>query len=88
MGPLSRLRGMRMATWLLLFEAARATHGHVMHVTSAADRRFLNDVVRRTKGRPNKLTERDKAELKRISAQLKPLDLVRDIAMRSMGRKH
>lgn len=56
--------------WLLLFEAARLTRGHVMEVTSPADRRRLAEMLRTSKGMPQKLTERDRADLRRIASQL------------------
>lgn len=60
----------RKVPWLLVFEAARMAHGHLMEVTSPQDRSRLTEMVRRTKGRPQRLTERDKAELRRIGSQL------------------
>ncbi len=60
----------RKVPWLLLFEAARLAHGHLMEVTSPADRGKIAEMVRRTKGRPQRLTDRDRAELKRIGGKL------------------
>lgn len=65
---LSTLR--RRVPWLLLFEAARLAHGHLMEVTSPQDRRLLADIVRRTHGDPRRLSARDKDELKRIAGKL------------------
>ena len=60
----------RKVPWLLLFEAARLAHGHLMEVTSPEDRARLSEIVRRTKGRPQRLTAADKADLKRIGGKL------------------
>ncbi|MBX5440460.1 MAG: hypothetical protein IRZ32_02915 [Solirubrobacteraceae bacterium] len=65
-----RLGPLRKVPWLLLFEAARVTHGHVMERTSPADRRRVMQLVRRTRGNPLALTARERRELKAIAAKL------------------
>ena len=76
--------------WLLVFEAARMAHGHLMDVTSPQDRRKVQDILKRTKGMPQNLTERDKAELKRIAGKLDLGRLARDLGpslLRGRGRR-
>jgi hypothetical protein len=60
----------RRVPWLLVFEAARMAHGHVMEVTSPEDRHRITEILRRTKGDVRHLTDRDKADLKRIGGRL------------------
>jgi len=60
----------RKVSWLLLFEAARLGFGHLQEVTSPDDRRRVMDIVRRSKGRPQNLSARDRRELRRIAGQL------------------
>ena len=49
---------------------ARLTHGHVMDHTSPADRRAVMELVRRSKGDPRKLTDRERDELRAIARKL------------------
>jgi len=65
-----KLTALRRVPWVLLFEAARVTHGHVMDRTSPADRRRVMQLVRRTKGNPLALTARERSELKAIADKL------------------
>ncbi|MCW3006829.1 MAG: hypothetical protein JWP17_1455 [Solirubrobacterales bacterium] len=67
---MSKTSSLRRVPWLLVFELARMTRGHVMDATSPAERRRALDIVRRSKGDPRKVSERDKAELKKIAAKL------------------
>jgi hypothetical protein len=60
----------RKVSWLLLFEVARMGYGHLQEVTSPEDRRRVMEIVRRSRGRPQNLTARDKDELRRIGGQL------------------
>lgn len=77
----------RKVPWLMVFEAARMAHGHLMEVTSPQDRAAVAAMVRRTKGRPQALTEREKGELKRIGGQLDLFRFVRSAGPRMvLGR--
>jgi hypothetical protein len=66
----SKLSSVKKVPWLLVFELARMTHGHVMDRTSPADRRKVMDAVRRSHGDPRKLTKRDRDELRAIAEKL------------------
>jgi hypothetical protein len=66
----SKLSSVKKIPWLLVFELARMTHGHVMDRTSPADRRKVMDAVRRSHGDPRKLTKRDRDELRDIAQKL------------------
>jgi hypothetical protein len=72
----------RRIPWLLVFEGARMAHGHLMSVTSPQDRHKLTEMLRRTKGDFRHLTDRDKADLKRIGAQLDLGGFVREAGPR------
>ena len=56
--------------WLLLFEAGRLAYSHVTDALSPADRKKLSAMVKRTKGKPQNLSERDRDELKRLARKL------------------
>jgi hypothetical protein len=73
--------------WLMLFELARMTHGHVMNATSPADRRRVMDAVKRSKGDPRKLTKADRADLKRIAGKLDVKQIALGIAPRALRGK-
>jgi hypothetical protein len=65
-----KLSSVKKVPWLLVFELARMTHGHVMDRTSPGDRRKVMDAVRRSHGDPRKLTKRDRDELRAIAEKL------------------
>jgi hypothetical protein len=77
MPPLARVRTL---PWLVLLELARTTKSHLDENLSAADRRKVSAIARRSKGDVRKLSERDKAELKRIARDLNLALLARNIA--------
>jgi hypothetical protein len=85
-----RLTRLRRLPWLLVFEAARVTGGHLMQVTSPADRRRLREMLKSSKGLPQNLTERDRADLRRIARQLDPGGLARELgpSLLSGRRRH
>jgi hypothetical protein len=67
---MSKISSLRRVPWLLVFELARMTHGRIMDATSPAERRRVMDIIRRSHGDPRKISERDKAELKKIADKL------------------
>jgi FixJ family two-component response regulator len=64
------LSSLKRVPWLLVFELARMTHGHLMDRTSPADRRRVMDLVKATHGDPRKLTQRERDELRAIARKL------------------
>jgi hypothetical protein len=82
MAPFSSLR--RKVSWLLLFEVARMGYGHLQEVTSPEDRRRVMEIVRRSKGRPQNPTARDKDELRRIGGQLELVRFLRAAGPRAL----
>lgn len=77
MAPLARLR---MLPWLALIDVARTTRAHVGENLSDKDRARVAAIVRKTRGDVRKLSERDKAELKRIARELNLALLAKDLA--------
>ena len=89
MPPLARVRTL---PWLVLLELARTTKSHLDENLSASDRRKVSSIARKTKGDVRKLSERDKAELKRIARELNLTLLARNLAptatrLRGGGRR-
>lgn len=87
--PVPPLARIRTIPWLVLLELARTAKLHVDENLSDADRRRVSAIARRTKGDVRKLSERDKAELKRIARELNLAMLARSLvpaATRLRGR--
>ena len=66
--------------WLVLLELARTAKSHLDENLDSKDRQRVAAIARRTKGDVRKLTEREKADLKRIARELNLAMLARDIA--------
>lgn len=77
MPPLARIRTL---PWLVLLDVARVTKEHLDDNLSAKDRRAVSSIAKKTKGDVRKLSERDKAELKRIARELNLTLLARNLA--------
>jgi len=76
MPPFTRVRTL---PWLLLLDAARTTMLHLNEHLDDKDRRHVAGIARRTKGDVRKLTEREKADLKRIARDLNVTLLARNL---------
>jgi hypothetical protein len=85
MSKLSTLRA--KVPWLMLFEVARMTHGHLMEATSAADRRRVLAIVKRSHGDWRRLTVAEKADLKRIANKLDIKQVALGVAPRALRGK-
>ena len=55
-----RFARLRAVPWLLLFEVARGVQSHVMETLSPADRRRVAEILRTSKGNPQKVTPRER----------------------------
>ncbi|MFL5846529.1 MAG: hypothetical protein ACJ762_17730 [Solirubrobacteraceae bacterium] len=77
MPPLARVRTL---PWLVLLELARTTKSHLDDNLSASDRKKVASIAKKSKGDVRKLSERDKAELKRIARDLNVALLARNVA--------
>ena len=85
-----KLSSLKKVPWLLVFELARLTHGHIMDRTSPADRRRVMDLVRRSKGDPRKLSARERDELRAIAQKVDAKQLAATLSpamMRNRLRK-
>ncbi|MEA2496654.1 MAG: hypothetical protein QOJ29_4565 [Thermoleophilaceae bacterium] len=69
----------RTLPWLALIDVARTTKAHLDEHLSEKDRKRVAAIARRTKGDVRKLTEREKADLKRIGRDLNVAILARDL---------
>lgn len=76
MPSLARVRTIR---WLVLIDMARVTKSHLDDHLNERDRRHVLALARRTRGDVRKLTEREKADLKRIARELNLTLLARDL---------
>ena len=65
-----KLTRIRALPWLLLFEAARTLHSHVMDDLSPRDRRRVAEILRSSHGNPLSVTAGQRAELKAIASKL------------------
>jgi hypothetical protein len=73
------LARVRTIPWIVLADIARVTKAHLDEHLSDHDRKRVKSIAGRTKGDVRKLTERDKAELKRIARELNLTLLARDL---------
>jgi hypothetical protein len=86
-GALTRFSRLRALPWLLLFEVARGVHAHVMETLSPADRRRVAQILRTSKGNPAHVTDRERADLKRIAGKLDLRALALNLGPRVMTRR-
>jgi hypothetical protein len=79
----------RALPWLLLFEAARTVHSHVMDTLSAKERRRVGEILRSSHGNPMNVTPAQRDELRAIAGKLDIKRLGRDLVphMISHGRR-
>lgn len=87
-GSSATSRGRSMTRWayLLVLAEVAVTLKHHWENLSAAERRRLQTLVAKSKGRPSNLTERERRELKRLVDKLEPRDLARNVADRVRRR--
>jgi hypothetical protein len=74
--------GMKWTLWarvLILAEIALAIKRH-LDLLDAAEKRDLQRLVRKSKGRPSNLTDRERRRLGEIVGKLEPTDLARETA--------
>jgi hypothetical protein len=73
------LTRVRTVPWVALIDIARLTKAHLDEHLDDHDRKRVLATARRTKGDVRKLTEREKAELKRIARELNLTLLARNL---------
>lgn len=90
---MAKIMRIRALPWLLLFEAARAVHSHVMDDLSPRDRRRVGEILRASHGNPLSVTSAQRDELRSIAAKFDVKGLGRDMVphavshARRRGRK-
>jgi len=77
-----RLGRIRAIPWILLFEVVRGVHSHVTDTLSPAERRRVTEILRKSHGNPQRVTAREREELKRLAGKLDFKRLGRDLAPR------
>jgi hypothetical protein len=74
-------------TWVIVAgQAALATRRHLQNL-SPDERRRLAAIVRKSKGRPSNVTQRERDELRRIVSKLELGRLGRDVAGMATGAR-
>jgi hypothetical protein len=65
-----RITRFRTMPWLLLLETAWTVQRHLRENLDPDDRRRVADIARRTKGDPRQVTDRERADLKKIAGKV------------------
>lgn len=81
MQPLTRVRAM---PWLLVFEIAMTARRHWKRL-DPADRARLAELLKKSQGRPNRLSVKERADVRELVAKLEPGAFARSIV--PIGRK-
>lgn len=82
-----RLLTRRLAPWLMVIEVLRAGRDHWGEL-DPRDRTRLTDLLRKSKGRPQNLTARERTELRGIAKRLELLRFARTAATAAaVGRR-
>ena len=81
MASLMRVRAM---PWLMVFELAVTLRRHWRRL-EPADRLRLAELVRKSQGRPNRLTAEERADMRRLVAKLEPGQIARSVV--PIGRR-
>lgn len=79
--PLTRVRTM---PWLMVLELAYTLRKHWKRL-EPADRTKLADLLKKSQGRPNKLTAKERAEVRGLVAKLEPGQIARSVV--PIGRR-
>ncbi len=81
MASLLRVRAM---PWLMVFELAVTLRKHWRRL-EPADRTRLAELVRKSQGRPNRLTAEERVDMRRLVAKLEPGQIARSVV--PIGRR-
>jgi hypothetical protein len=79
-------RFFRISPWLMLLQGGVVLREHWSEI-SREDQDLLWQMMKRSKGRRNHLSDHDRAEIVRIAKQLRPITLARKVALGSRKRK-
>jgi enhancing lycopene biosynthesis protein 2 len=81
-----RARWLARGAWLLAAaEVVVAVRNHVTGRLSEKERRRMVEIVRASKGRPSKLSDRDRRELKALLDKVEPGELAKTVATSSFA---
>jgi hypothetical protein len=75
MPPFSRVRTM---PWVMVLQLAMTLRRH-WKLLDAGDRSRLADLVRKSQGRPNRLSAAERADVRRLVAKLEPAGIARSV---------
>jgi hypothetical protein len=76
-----RARWIARGAWLLAAaEVVIAVRNHVADRLSEKERRRMIEIVRASKGRPSKLSDRDRKELRSLLDKVEPRELAKTVA--------
>lgn len=82
--------GMRWTLWariLILAEVALAIKRH-LDLLDSREKTDLQDLVRKSKGRPSNLNKRERERLKQIVSKLEPTELAKETATAAVPWRH
>ncbi|MEA2181271.1 MAG: hypothetical protein QOD83_383 [Solirubrobacteraceae bacterium] len=79
--PLTRVRAV---PWIVVFELAVTLRKHWKRLTPP-ERTQLSNLLKKSQGRPNRLTPRERAEVRQLVTKLEPAALAK--SMLPIGRK-
>jgi hypothetical protein len=79
--PLTRVRAV---PWIVVFELAVTLRKHWKRLTPP-ERTQLSTLLKKSQGRPNRLTPRERAEVRQLVTKLEPAALAK--SMLPIGRK-
>ncbi|MEA2143905.1 MAG: hypothetical protein QOI64_2335 [Solirubrobacteraceae bacterium] len=81
MASLTRVRAM---PWLMVLELAVTLRKHWQRL-DPAERQLLGELVKKSQGRPNRLTAAERAHVRRLVAKLEPGQIARSVV--PIGRR-
>jgi hypothetical protein len=79
--PTTRVRAV---PWAVVFQLAMTARRHWQRL-DAKDRARLAELLRKSQGRPNRLSAKERADVRRLVAKLEPAEFARSVV--PLGRK-
>jgi len=83
-GPVAALLRVRTMPWVMVFELAITLRRHWKRL-EPPERARLAQLVRKSQGRPNRLTASERADVRRLVAKLEPGSIARSVL--PLGRR-
>lgn len=75
---MASIRGLRAMPWAIALEGAMVANRHWQSL-SQSERSKLTDLIRKSRGVPQNLSERERAEVRRLVGKLDVLGMGRDL---------